>query len=100
MFNVSGIKCDNKLCDFKDMSVKFEDYPKWLNRRCPCCTDNLLTEKDFKLVSRMDYIFNNRVFKFLGKATGIFSFGKEKSINVEFDLNGSGKMKVKKVTLD
>ena len=26
-----GIKCDNPNCDYKDMSVRFEDYPAYLN---------------------------------------------------------------------
>ena len=45
--NVGGIKCDNKDCSFKDMGVKFEDYDKWLNKPCPECGSNLLTQDDF-----------------------------------------------------
>lgn len=47
---VGGIKCDNKECDFKDMGVLYEDYPKWLNRPCPKCGSNLLTQQDFDTV--------------------------------------------------
>lgn len=35
--HIQGIKCDNKDCDFKDMSVSYEDYPKWINKPCPKC---------------------------------------------------------------
>lgn len=38
---VKGIKCDNPECDFKDMSVNFEDYKNWVNRPCPKCGTNL-----------------------------------------------------------
>jgi hypothetical protein len=43
--NISGIQCDNPSCDYKDMSVRFEDYVDWLNRPCPKCGDNLLTQE-------------------------------------------------------
>ena len=33
--NISGIKCDNPNCDFVDMSVKFENYDKWLIEPSP-----------------------------------------------------------------
>lgn len=45
---IGGIKCDNDDCDFVDMSVKVEDYDKWLNKPCPKCGENLLTEDDYK----------------------------------------------------
>ena len=48
--NIGGIKCDNKECNFKDMSVQFEDYDNWLNKPCPKCGCNLLTQKDFDTV--------------------------------------------------
>jgi len=48
--NIGGIKCDNKECNFKDMSVQFEDYYKWLNKPCPKCGSNLLTQQDYDTV--------------------------------------------------
>lgn len=45
--NIKGIKCDNPECDFKDDDAKFEDYNKWLNKSCPKCGANLLTQEDF-----------------------------------------------------
>jgi len=48
--NIGGIKCDNKGCNFKDMTVLFEDYDKWLNKPCPECGSNLLTQQDFDTV--------------------------------------------------
>ena len=46
---VQGIKCDNPECDYKDMSVKYEDYPKWIDKPCPCCGSNLLTKHDYEV---------------------------------------------------
>lgn len=48
--NVGGIKCDNKECNFNDMTVLFEDYDKWLNKPCPNCGCNLLTQQDYDTV--------------------------------------------------
>lgn len=42
----SGIKCDNPACDWTDTSVPVEQYKDWVNRLCPKCGDNLLTERD------------------------------------------------------
>lgn len=42
---ISGIKCD--YCDYRDDSVEFSDYPKWLDKPCPHCGHNLLTETDY-----------------------------------------------------
>lgn len=51
--NVGGIKCDNKECDFKDMTVLFKDYDKWLNKPCPKCGSNLLTQQDYDAVKEL-----------------------------------------------
>ena len=45
---IGGIKCDNTKCDYEDMSIKYSDYEAWLNKPCPKCGDNLLTEKDYE----------------------------------------------------
>ena len=31
------------------MSVRFEDYPAYLNKPCPKCGQNLLTEHDYNV---------------------------------------------------
>lgn len=48
--NVGEIKCDNPDCDFRDETAKFENYEAWLNKPCPQCGANLLTEADLKTV--------------------------------------------------
>ncbi|ACA57445.1 hypothetical protein HYH96_17815 [Clostridium botulinum] len=45
--NIKGIKCDNPECDFRDDNVQVEDYDKWLNKSCPKCGANLLTQADY-----------------------------------------------------
>lgn len=62
--NIKGIKCDNISCDFKDMSVKFEDYDKWLNKPCPLCGCNLLTKEDYnkcKTIMKAAKLLNNLI---------------------------------------
>lgn len=46
-FEISGIKCDTSHCNYRDDNVKFEDYPKWINKPCPVCGGNLLTQSDY-----------------------------------------------------
>lgn len=56
--NVGGIKCDNEKCDFKDMSVLFEDYDQWLNKPCPKCGRNLLTKRDLDRIKGLMNLTN------------------------------------------
>ena len=46
MITSGGLVCDNDSCDWEDMSIKVDDYPKWLNAPCPKCGENVLTEED------------------------------------------------------
>lgn len=50
---ISGIKCDTKHCNYRDDSVKFEDYPNWIDNPCPVCGGNLLTQKDYDRCIKM-----------------------------------------------
>ena len=56
--NIKGIKCDNPDCDFRDDTVQSQNYKSWLNKPCPQCGANLLTEADLKVVKRMIGITN------------------------------------------
>ena len=79
-----GIKCDNTECDFIDMSVKYEDYNEWLNKPCPDCGANLLTEADFKTCKR--------VVRF-SKIIGFFVGKKGERVTIPLKMNGSGKIR-------
>lgn len=43
----NGVQCDNPKCDFKDESVGFDRVIEYLNKPCPKCGANLLTEEDY-----------------------------------------------------
>jgi len=45
--DIHGIKCDNSNCDYSDMSVPVSDYENWINKPCPKCGENLMTQTDF-----------------------------------------------------
>lgn len=87
--SVSGIKCDTPECDYANMEVQYVDYPNWLNRECPNCGNNLLTEKDFNALNRMLRIisFVNNLGKFR-KDKG------EKRVKVRAEMNGTGRIKL------
>lgn len=51
---VSGIKCDNPKCDYKDESVTYEQYPEYINKPCPTCGENLLTQEDYDFCAMSD----------------------------------------------
>lgn len=90
---VMGIKCDNPECDFADMSVKVEDYPLWLNKECPICGANLLTQADYDILQK--------TLK-LGKIFNKISLPKEKqSHQAEMygTFNGTGKIMVSDINL-
>lgn len=94
---VGGIKCDTKGCDWHDDSVIFNDYPNWVNKSCPKCGGNLLTQKDFKAIVN-SIIIADRMNKWCNKWLPEFLLKilTSKIKYHELDMNGSGKIKVKK----
>ena len=50
---ILGIKCDNDVCDYKDMDIKFEDYSQYLDKPCPKCGESLLTQVDLDILNQM-----------------------------------------------
>ena len=48
-----GIKCDNPNCDYINPDVKISEYEDWLNKPCPKCGANLLTEEDYGKVKML-----------------------------------------------
>ena len=56
------IKCDNAKCDHYE-EVDFEDYPKYVNKPCPKCGDNLLTREDYnKCLIMLKHYYNLKKF--------------------------------------
>lgn len=87
--NVSGIKCDNPNCDYVDPNVSVDQYPQYVNRPCPKCGANLLTEQDYQVV------------QILLKAQRVLSkipFGnKGKTSQFRIQTNGTGAINVEQV---
>jgi hypothetical protein len=42
-----GIGCDNPTCNYVDRNVKTDDFKNWIDKPCPECGENLLTQEDF-----------------------------------------------------
>jgi len=51
-----GLICDNPNCDWEDTTIKDEDFPNWINKSCPKCGDNVLTENDYNNVLKLNKI--------------------------------------------
>ena len=45
---LGAIKCDVPHCNYRNETVALDDYRDWLNKPCPVCGANLLTEADLK----------------------------------------------------
>ena len=92
---ISGIKCDNPDCDFADHNVEFKDYDKWLNKPCPKCGQNLLTEQDyetcqflFNLTNTINEIASNEIYNFDNNDQQAFiSINMDGTGNVYYDIN-------------
>lgn len=84
---IKGIKCDN--CDYKNENVKFEEYKEWLNRPCPECGANLLTQEDLDVVQTLISLANI--------LNGILPEPEENKEEVIFnvEMNGTGEVNFK-----
>jgi hypothetical protein len=85
--HIVGIKCDH--CTWRNDHVKFEDYEQWLNKPCPVCGHNLLTEADHNTAKRMFAIigFINRYFGW------VTYFSSREQYLTSLSMNGTGKVK-------
>mgnify|MGYP000418363436 CR=1 FL=1 len=83
-----GIKCDSLECDYRDDSVTFENYDDWLNKPCPKCGANLLTEVDLNAVKMMmaaaDWI----------NSLGIPRGDESEEITIPIEFNGTGQINI------
>lgn len=86
--NIGGIKCDNPECDYADMSVKVEDYKDWLNKPCPECGHNLLTQNDYDDVQK-----TLKLAKFLNSFMPAPQPGEEMA-KMGFEMHGNGIEKI------
>ena len=52
-YDVSGLKCDNVKCDYRDDNIPLSEYHKNIDAPCPKCGQSLLTMTDYKLTMRI-----------------------------------------------
>ena len=90
---ITGIKCDNINCDYEDNTVIVEQYESYLNKPCPKCKSNLLTEADLRTVKVLMAVMDNPIVKCIDKIGKLFG---DKEETIEIDMNGSGNFKIKK----
>lgn len=50
-----GLQCDNPKCDWKDESIAHADFKDWLNKPCPKCGENVLTQEDLYNAEVLDF---------------------------------------------
>lgn len=83
--DIGGIKCDTEGCEYRDESVKVEEYLNWLNKPCPRCNGNLLTQSDYNNVQMLLSIekMMNEIFP---------ATPNEDMCELSIDMDGSGKM--------
>lgn len=48
-----GIVCDNPKCDYEDTTVTDDNYHEYVNKPCPKCGENLLTEEDYQTAKNL-----------------------------------------------
>lgn len=85
--NILGVKCDNPECDFLDGNVPFSQYAEWVNKPCPKCGWNLLTNQDYEQVKEL-----LAFVKSSNQILGNFDSGSGPSVSVPLNMNGSGKI--------
>lgn len=86
---IRGIQCD--FCNYKDATVEFEDYPKWLNKPCPHCSQNLLTQEDYDLAIKLSKMYD---------MTSMEDLEDSPHTVIKYKANGSGKLFLDKVEVN
>lgn len=93
-YNIKGIKCDNPNCDFREMTVEYKDYPTWLNKPCPKCGANLLTQNDLNTIKTLVQLVN--IINWITKPF-MFLLKRQKRVTVKAEMNGTGNVHFKQV---
>lgn len=95
MIEVEGIKCDNVSCDYEDNTVTLDQYKDYLNKPCPKCGSNLLTEQDMRAVNILVKLANNPIVKLINRI-GSLCGSKPKEYDVDMDGSGTYEIKERK----
>jgi hypothetical protein len=86
---IKVIKCDNKDCDYVNEYVSVSDYEKWLNKPCPKCGSNLLTQEDYEATKALISLVET-LKEIIPKAEN-----DEKMATVSIEMNGTGDIFIK-----
>lgn len=92
---VSGVKCDTDGCDYRDDSVQLKDYEQWINKPCPKCQANLLTEADYQTIQTVLEV--TAEINDLGPEL-LATFGLDDSderVRLQLEMDGTGTFTVK-----
>jgi len=89
---IKGIKCDDPGCNYSDMTVSSDDYLDWLNKPCPNCGANLLTQADYDLVQVITGITDT-----INEICGDVDYSDEDRDTFSIEMNGSGIPKIKEI---
>ena len=46
-----GIVCDNPKCSYENKDARLHEYKQYLNKPCPKCGENLLTQENMDTIS-------------------------------------------------
>jgi hypothetical protein len=98
-FTESGLQCDNPKCDWKDETITFDNLKDWINKPCPLCGENVLTEEDYKnaeiIESSVNYInsLSQDDLKKLSAAIGVSSIYALKDTPLFKDAKGIDEVK-------
>ena len=84
--NIKGIKCDSKDCDYDEPNIVADKYSEWLNKPCPECGANLLTQADYDAVEML-MLVTEKINKYCPQ-----SEEGDKTATVSIGMDGTGKM--------
>jgi hypothetical protein len=99
--NVKYIQCDASGCDYiTHDGVSNDTLVNWLNRPCPDCGENLLTDADYKEFDnhlKLAKFFNAVVDKVAPMSEEELT-GQEKVVFAELETDGAGNTVARKST--
>lgn len=83
---ISGLKCDNPDCDYRDDKVNRDNYLEYIDKPCPKCGSVLLTQEDYEAVVALEAI--EASFD-LDIPSDLLGLGGETNYEVKMDGTGS-----------
>ena len=93
-YRVKGIKCNNPACDYRNDTVRLEDWPEWLNKPCPKCGSNLLTLQD--LIASVRLIATIHAVNLVMKPV-MPLLQEAESVRYAVDMDGTGKIRLRQI---